>query len=211
MSDDVKAVVPRPEQARTRLARRAVVDAARGLFVEQGYTSTSIGAVSQRSGVPEATIYRLYASKVGILKAILDTSIAGDDQPIAVGERPDVAALREEADPEQALAAFARVTSAINQRTHDIHRVLVSAADSDPAAADLLTELQRQRARGQGEVVRALHRRGALRPGLSNREAADLVHAVMSPELFRLLVVDRGWSPARYERWLAATLAQQLT
>ncbi len=67
-----------------------------------------------------------------------------------------------------------------------------------------------QRARGQGGVARKLARSGALRAGLRERDAGDLIHALMSPELFRLLVVDRGWSARRYEHWLAGTLADQL-
>src|SRR3954452_8072867 len=92
-------VVKREPQARTRLARRAVVAAARALFLERGYSATTIEAVSDRADVPPATVYRLFTSKVGILKALLDTSIAGDDQPVAVPERPDVASLFDEPDP----------------------------------------------------------------------------------------------------------------
>ena len=209
MPDDVKPA--RPDQARTRLARRAVVAAARSLFVERGYTATSIETISAHAEVPPATIYRLFGSKAGILKALLDASIAGDDQPVAVPERPDVAALFAEPDPAVLLDGMAGVTTAINQRTHDVYRVLVVAADSDPAAASLLDELQQQRRRGQSQIAKALRRSGSLRRGVSEREAVDLVHALMSPEVFRLLVVDRGWSPERYRRWLAASLLQQLT
>jgi AcrR family transcriptional regulator len=198
-------------QARTRLARRAVVDSARTLFVERGYTVTTIEAISEHSDVPPATVYRLFASKLGILKAVLDTSIAGDDRPLAVQERPDVASLFTESDPNLLLTGFARVTTAINQRTNDVYRVLVSAAGSDPAAAELLGQIREQRDRGQGQIARSLARARALKPGMREREAADVIHALMSPEVYRLLVVDRGWTADRYERWLATTLAQQLT
>jgi AcrR family transcriptional regulator len=198
-------------QARTRLARRAVVDAARTLFVERGYAATTIEAISEHSDVPAATVYRLFASKLGILKAVLDTSIAGDDQPLAVQERPDVASLFTESDPNLLLIGFARVTTAINERTNDVYRVLVSAAGSDPAAAELLGQIREQRDRGQGQIARSLARVRALKPGMREREAADVIHALMSPEVYRLLVFDRGWPAERYERWLATTLAQQLT
>ncbi|MET0324062.1 MAG: helix-turn-helix domain-containing protein [Ilumatobacteraceae bacterium] len=205
--------VPPPgrEQARTRLARRAVVDAARTLFVAGGYTTTSIEAISQLADVPQATVYRLFGSKRGILKALLDQSIAGDDQARAVNERPDIAALFAEPDAAKLLAGFAGVTTAINQRSHDVYRLLLSAADSDPAAAELLDELNQQRLQGQSEIARALQDHGSLRAGLTPRHAADLVHTLMSPEVFRLLVIDRRWSPDRYRQWLAATLVQQLT
>ena len=198
-------------QARTRLARRAVVDAARTLFLERGYAATTIEAISEHSDVPSATVYRLFSSKLGILKALLDTSIAGDDQPLAVQERPDVASLFTEPDPHKLLAGFAGVTTAINQRTNDVYRVLVSAAGSDPAAAELLDEIRQQRDRGQGRIARSLARAHALKPGLRERDAADLIHALMSPEVYRLLVGDRGWTPERYQQWLATTLTQQLT
>lgn len=185
--------------------------AARTLFVERGYAATSIEAISVHAGIPQATVYRLFGSKVGILKALLDTSIAGDDQPVAVPRRPVVATLFAEPDPTRLLAGFARFTAAINERTHDVYRVLLSAADADAAAAELLREVQHQRLRGQREIARTLARRGSLRTGLPERDAIDIVHALMSPEVFRLLVVDRRWSVSRYRRWLGDTLVQQLT
>ncbi|MCU1467903.1 MAG: comR 1 [Actinomycetia bacterium] len=198
-------------QARTRLARRAVVDAARTLFLERGYAATTIEAISEHSDVPSATVYRLFSSKLGILRALLDTSIAGDDQPLAVQERPDVASLFTEPDPHKLLAGFAGVTTAINQRTNDVYRALMSAAGSDPAAAELLGEIQQQRDQGQRQIARSLSRAHALKPGLRERDAADLIHALMSPEVYRLLVGDQGWTPERYKQWLATTLTQQLT
>ena len=198
-------------QARTWLARRAVVEAARTLFLERGYAATTIEALSEHSDVPSATVYRLFSSKLGILKALLDTSIAGDDQPLAVQERPDVASLFTEPDPHKLLAGFAGVTTAINQRTNDVYRVLASAAGSDPAAAELLNEIRQQRDQGQSQIARSLARARALKPGLRERDAADLIHALMSPEVYRLLVGDRGWTPERYQQWLATTLTQQLT
>ena len=214
MPEPVKPDSPnksRRGQARTRLARRAVVDAARTLFLERGYVATTIEAISEHSDVPIATVYRLFSSKLGILKALLDTSIAGDDQPLAVEERPDVASLFTEPDPHKLLAGLAGVTTAINQRTNDVYLVLMSAAGSDPAAAELLNEIQQQRDQGQSQIARSLSRAHALKPGLRERDAADLIHALMSPEVYRLLVGDRGWTPERYKQWLATTLTEQLT
>ena len=212
MAEDVKPsqVSGGRGQARTRLARRAVVNGARALFLERGYAATTIEAISDVADVPPATIYRLFASKLGILKALVDTSIAGDDEPVTVPERPNVAALFEERDPITLLTGVAGVTTAINQRTNDVYRVLVSAAASDPAAAVLLDELQRQRDQGQGQIARALARHRSLKEGVGERDAVDVIHALMSPEMYRLLVIDRRWPPERYQQWLATTLAQQL-
>ena len=71
-------------QARTRLARKAVVEAARALFLERGYAGTTIEAISDLSDVPAPTVYRLFSSKLGILKTLLDVSVAGDDEAVGL-------------------------------------------------------------------------------------------------------------------------------
>jgi AcrR family transcriptional regulator len=187
-----------------------VIEAARALFIESGYATTTMAAISRRADVPEPTVYRLFSSKIGILKLLLDVSIAGDDEPIAVPERPGVASLLDEPDPHKVLAGFAAITTRINQRTNDVYDVLSRAADSDLEAAELLATLRQQRDRGQAQIVHALHRTKRLRAGLKARDAADVVHALMSPEVYRLLVIDRGWHPERYERWTTQVLIQQL-
>lgn len=197
-------------QARTRLARAAVIDAARTLFFERGYGATTIEAISALSDVPAATVYRLFSSKRGILKALLDVSIAGDDEAVPIADRPPVRSLRADPDPRNKVVGFVAVAAQVNARTAPIYRILVSAAASDPDAAALLDELTRQRQEGQGELARSLARAGALRPKLRERDAGDIIHALMSPEVYRLLVVDRSWRPERYEKWLTETLVDQL-
>lgn len=198
-------------QARTRLARQAVIAAARTLFKERGYQAATIEAISELSDVPPATVYRLFVSKLGILKALLDVSIAGDDRRVTLSERPEVSALLAENDPAKLLTAFTDLVVAINFRTNDVYRVLSNAAASDPGAAALFADYQKQRAEGQRNIARRIIRTNTLRPGLRERDVADLIHAFMSPELFGLLVTDRDWTPERYQKWLAQTITQQLT
>jgi AcrR family transcriptional regulator len=205
-----RSAAPRRDQARTRLARAAVVDAARSLFFERGYGTTTVEAISERADVPTATVYRLFSSKHGILKALLDVSIVGDHERVPMAERPEVRSLVRHPDPREQLAGFVSVAVRVNERVAPLYRILVSAAGTDPDAAVLLDDLTRQRQEGQRTIARALARARALRPELRERDAADLIHALMSPELYRLLVVDRGWKPDRYERWLTDTLGDQL-
>jgi AcrR family transcriptional regulator len=187
-----------------------VIDAARTLFLERGYGPTTIESISARSDVPPATVYRLFSSKRGILKGLLDISIVGDDEAVPMAERGPVRSLLADPDPRQKLAGFVGVAAQVNVRTAAIYRILVSAAASDPDAAALLDELTRQRQEGQGRIARSLARAHALRPELRERDAGDLIHALLSPELYGLLVVDRGWPAERYERWLTETLVAQL-
>lgn len=186
------------------------MDAARHLFLERGYGATTVDAISTLADVPPATVYRLFSSKVGILRSLLDVAIGGDDEDVPVAARPQVRALGEVDEPEQQLVGFVGLTAQINARVAPLYGVLVSAAGTDPDAAALLADLTQQRQKGQQVIVRALDRSGALRPDLRSGEAADLVHALLSPELYRLFVIDRGWRPEQYERWLRTTLADQI-
>jgi AcrR family transcriptional regulator len=210
---DVKAgsrAVRSAPQARTRRTRTAVVEAARRLFLERGYVATTMEAISELADTPQPTVYRLFSSKLGILKALLDVSIAGDDEAVAMADRPQVRSLVANPDPRDTLTGFAALVGGLMVRTGPVHAVLEEAARSDRGAAAVLAEIARQRHDGQRRVTRSLARAGALRTGLKERDAADIVHALASPEVYRLLVTDRGWSGERYEQWLASILIDQL-
>lgn len=197
-------------QARTRRTRAAVIEAARELFVERGYAATTIEAVSERSETSQPTVYRLFGSKLAILKAVIDVSIAGDDEPVAVADRPVVRELLADLDPHDRILRFAKLLRELMARTVHVHRLLADAARSDADAASLLAEIARQRQEGQQRVTRSLARSGHLRPGLRDRDAADIIYGLASPEVYGLLVLDRGWSGERYERWIAGVLSEQL-
>jgi AcrR family transcriptional regulator len=187
-----------------------VIDAARTMFVERGYGATTIEAISELSDTPQATVYRLFSSKLGILKAVIDVSIVGDDTTIPMQDRPYVLELMADRDPKKKLTGFAALLRDVMARTAPVHRILAEAARSDEDAASLLDEIAQQRHEGQRRIARSLARSKALQPGLRERDAADIIHALASPELYGLLVFDRRWSGARYEKWLTAILIDQL-
>ena len=213
MDRDVKSRRPyegAARQARTRRTRAAVTEAAQSLFVERGYAATTIEAISDRSDTPQATVYRLFSSKLGILKAVLDVSVVGDDRAVAMLDRPQVRALVSDEDPKKQLTGFATLLREVMARAAPVHRILADAARSDEDAASLLAQLGRQRQEGQRRIARSLARSGALRPGLRERDVADVIYALASPEVYGLLVFDRGWSAERYEKWVNTILIDQL-
>src|SRR5262245_1221764 len=137
MDGDVKSERPAgtaAPQARTRRTKASVVEAARALFDERGYAATTIEAISERSDTPQPTIYRLFGSKLGILKAVIDVAIVGDDEDVAMAERPQVRALLADPDARQQLAGFAALLRDLMARTAPVHRLLADAARSDPDA-----------------------------------------------------------------------------
>jgi AcrR family transcriptional regulator len=186
------------------------VEAARDLFVERGYAATTVEAISERSDTPQATVYRLFSSKLGILKSLLDVSVGGDDRAVPMADRPEVRSMLEDPDPVTRLAGFAALLRDVMARVGSVHRILADAARSDEGAASLLAEIARQRQEGQRRIARSLARSHALRPGLRERDAADVIYALASPEVYGLLVFDRGWTGERYEQWVRDVLVDQL-
>jgi len=196
--------------AQVRATRLTVIDAAKRLFVENGYPATTLEAVAEAADVPLPTLYRLFKSKRALLTAVLDTSFGGDDKPIAFVDRPTVQAALSEPDPRRMLEAFATIATELLGRSSAIQLVLASAAQLDAEAADLLTEIRRQRHAGQSRIVTALVERGSLDPGLNATEARDVVYLLMSPDAYRILTVERGWKPETVQTWLTHILCRTL-
>jgi len=196
--------------AQARATRRKVIEAAKRLFTERGYPATTIEAIAESADTPLPTVYRLFGSKRALLAAVLDISFGGDDQPISFAERPAVRAALAERDPVKMVNAFARIVRELMERSSAIQHVLATAAQVDADAAGLLAEIQRQRHAGQSRIVTALAARGALDPDLDKTEAADIAYALLSPDMHRILTLERGWPADRYERWIARSLGALL-
>lgn len=195
-------------EALVRATRAGVVAAAGRLFIDRGYSATTIEAIAEAADVPLGTVYRLFGSKRGILLRVLDVSFGGDDEPIAFRDRPATQAAIAHMDPYRLLEAFAPLLRTLLERSSPIIHVLRSAADADPEAAELYAEAQRQRYSGHTNLARVLADRQQLAVG--EREAADILFTLCSPDTFRALVDERGWPPERYERWLTRALQATL-
>ena len=196
--------------AQVRATRLKVIEAAKALFVQNGYPATTLESVAEAADVPLPTLYRLFGSKRTLLTAVLETSFVGDDEPVAFVDRPAVQTALSTPDPRQLIAAFARIAREFMDRSSAILHVLASAAQVDTEAAELLSEIRRQRHVGQSRIVTALVERGALDPTLEPSEAADFVYLLWSPDAHRILTVERGWSGERYEAWLAHAMVGAL-
>jgi AcrR family transcriptional regulator len=190
--------------------RRAILEAARALFVERGYTATTIDAIAARAEVSSETIYATLKNKRSLLSELIDVSMAGDDAPVPILERAWVREIREEPDVRRRLRILARNGRLILERTAPVYEVLRGAAAADPEMASLLELNKAQRFAGQRELLRIVTGGEPLRDGSTRRAAADVLFAIGSPETYRSLVVDRGWSADRFERWYADTLSRLL-
>jgi AcrR family transcriptional regulator len=200
-----------PRRRQQALAtRRAVLEAARELFIQRGYVATTIDAIAAGAAVSPETVYATFKNKRSLLSQLLDVAIAGDDAPVPILERPWVRQLRDEGDPRRRLRLLARNGRLILERTAPVYEVLRGAAAADPEIASLWEQAKAQRLAGQRELLGIVTERAPLRHGLPATTATDILFAIGSPETYRLLVVDRGWSADRFERWYADALARLL-
>jgi AcrR family transcriptional regulator len=190
--------------------RRGVLDAAFELFVRGGYFATTIEAIALGAQVSPETVYAMFKNKRSILSELIDISMAGDNAPVPILDRPWVHRMRGEPDQRRRLQILARNGRSILERTAPIYEVLRGAASGDPEMHALWQLNKAQRFAGQTELLRILIARDGLREALTAKAAVDILFAIGSPETYRSLVVDRGWSADRFERWYAETLARLL-
>lgn len=179
--------------------RQAIVQAARTLFVRLGYQATTIQAIARQAAVAVPTLYVTFGSKAAILSALVKS--AGADETIRAKAR----AAFDEPDPRRQVPLAARVMRSIHEDDADIEDLLWQAGGGDPDLAAVWRQSHQQQLTRLGELVSMLAHKGALKPGLTTEIATDILWALGSPENYRLLVRERGWTPQRYEDWLGDT------
>lgn len=198
----------RKQQARQ--TRRQILDAARQLFIERGYSGATIEAIAQAAGVATETVYASFGSKRAILSKLVEISVGGDERPIPLLERPGPQAVRREPDQPRQIQMFASQIAEIMTRVAPIFAVMNAAAKTEPEIAELLDRLLAERLGGMTYFISALSEHGGLRDGLDASTVAETVWALTSAEVFNLLTIERSWSKERYAAWLADSLTRLL-
>jgi AcrR family transcriptional regulator len=183
-----------------------VLDAARVLFIERGYGRTTIESIAERADVSPETIYATFGNKRSLLSELVDVSIAGGDGARPILEQGWVGVLRAEPDPHRRVRILAGAGRAILERRAAVDEVVHGASSTDAEIAAIRRRGKVQRHAGQRELLRIVAGPSGLRAGLDLDAAADILYTIGSPETYRLLVVDRGWSGDRFERWYGETL-----
>jgi AcrR family transcriptional regulator len=201
--------VLRAEQ--TALTRRRVLDAAGRLFVAHGYAGTTVAAVAQAAGTSVQTVYNVAGGKAALLKAVYDVTLAGDDAPVPMSERPEARAVREAPSGRECLARYATMGRVLGERTAPLVTVVLAQAGSgDADLAAFVATVEGERATGTRGVAAHVAGKFGLREGLDVDAAADVLWALTAPDLADRLVVRRGWGWDRFERWLGTAMADAL-
>jgi AcrR family transcriptional regulator len=184
--------------------RRRIVEATRQLLQTEGYDGMTIEAIARQAEVSAQSIYAIFKSKTGLLIALLDQSMFGADYAAVV--RQTLSAT----DPETRLRRAAAVARQIRSAQSAAFDLMRSAGVVAPELAKL--EQQREHLRYEKEegMINFLRDTGALRPGLSHQTARDIFWMLTGGDVYRMLVRERGWSPQKYQDWLADTLVRSL-
>ena len=196
----------RREQA--RLNREAIVAAARQRFLHDGFSATTIAGIAADAGASADTIYKSFGGKAGLLREVCEDALKGQG-PTPAEQRSD-AMQAAEADPRKMLRGLGAFTAEVAPRIAPLLLLLSTAAETDTAMAQLRADFDTSRLARMTQVAQTLASKTQLRLGVSVDEAAEIMWAYSSPELYGLLVLTRGWRPERYGQFVGESLVDAL-
>ena len=195
-------------QAAAQSRRTAVVEAARRLFMREGFVGTTIARIAEDAGVSEEMVYKTFGNKVALVRAVRDRALAGEGRVHA--ERRSDRMQARQTDPRTIIREWGVLSMEVAPRVAPVLLLVRAAAASDPELAQLQDEMDGARLTRMRHNARTLLNGGHLRTGITLDVATDVLWAYSSPELYELLVVRRGWSVEWYGRFIADAMIAAL-
>jgi len=190
--------------------RAEILQAAQRLFERDGFSATTMAAIATEARVATKTVYLAFETKSGVLRALWHLLLRGDEDDVPMQERRWYRKILEEPDPQRQLRLMAHNSRVVKLRAGGLLKVIRDAASADPDIALLWSRIGSQFYDHQRGIVEVLHERGELRAGLDVTGAADRLWTLNHPDLWHLLVGERGWTAEDYERWCADAACAQL-
>jgi AcrR family transcriptional regulator len=197
-------------QLQAELTRRKLLEAARRLFAAQGYAATTLPAIAREAEVSPPTVTAVFGTKVRLLGALINLMVRGDAESPPLAQRPWWQVMLSEPDARRQLTLHATNVRQIHERSADVAEIVRGAAAADPEIAAMLRQLASGRLSDARIVAQSLAKKRALAEGVTVERAADLLWALCSHDLYRMLVIEQHWPPEDYERWLASSLIHSL-
>ena len=198
-------------QAQARDTRRRVLEVARARFLLDGYAATTVARIAADADVAPQTITKHFGNKPGLVRALFDVALVGDDDRAPLATRDWIIAIHQEPDARRKLRLYADTLVAMLPRTAPIQLLLREAsAGTDAAIATVWAQIQAGRLMGMTDLARNLADGGHLRDDVSVDDARDVLWACSSPELYELFVLRRSWTPERYAGFLTSTTTAAL-
>jgi AcrR family transcriptional regulator len=196
----------RAEQARQ--TRAAVVACARRLFLRRGFAATTIAVIAAEAHVSVETIYKAFGGKPGLVRAICAVALAGEG-PVPAETRSDELQAHQP-DPREIIRGWGKLTMEVAPRIVPILLLIRSAAATDHEMAGLREEMDASRLSRMTSNARNLAEAGHLRDDITVQDAGEVLWTYSSPELYELLVLNRGWPAERYATFIADAMIAAL-
>jgi AcrR family transcriptional regulator len=200
---------PRREQ-QAAATRRSVLDAATARFEADGYAATTMEAIATDAGVSLKTVYLVFETKSRLLRAVWDLALKGDESDAPVADRSWYIDVLQEADPSEKLRKTAHNSRIAKERIGGLLAAIRDGASTDLEVRELWVLIQSDFLANQRAIVESLRKARGLARGLSVDRATDILWTLNHPDVWLLLVGQRGWTPAQFEKWLGDSLCAQL-
>jgi AcrR family transcriptional regulator len=203
MTENVKRV----RGIRTRTTRRKIATAASELFIADGYHATTLEQIAVRAGVAVQTVYFHFGNKRSVLKEAVDVAAVGDDEPVAVLDRPWLEEARAERNPRRVIELWTAYGRGILTRVGAIMQVVRDAAVVDPDMAEQWATNEAETSAAFRVLAEQLDAMHALRVPVE--EATDILCALSGLSMY-LVLTQRGWSAPQWERFVVDALTHAL-
>lgn len=191
-------------KASAELTKGRIINAAKSLFAKKGFEQVTIEEIAELAGVSAPTIYAVYQSKKGVLLAVLDDALSAEKFDELYWKSVHAES------PEKRLKTKAHLSRLLYDAEKERLSLLHGASAIDPIFKDLEKEMEERRYRRQEEGVKMLFEDGQLRDHLTLAEARDILWVFTGRDLYRMLVVERGWTSDEYEKWVGESLIREL-
>jgi AcrR family transcriptional regulator len=197
-------------EAQAAATRAEIAAAARRLFVERGYTRTTLADIAEAAEVAVPTVKLTFRTKALVLVGAWDHAVKDGPDQRPVVEQDWFKEMIAAPDPREHLRRQVLGSLQVKQRIAPIIEAIRAAAPADAEIAALWEKMQAEFHDNQRRTIRALHGKGPLRPELTEDTATDLLYTLNHPTLYHMLVGRLSWTGQQYTEWLTRTLADQL-
>ena len=205
MSTVVRNAISNPANARSRRTQTALLDAARAVIEAEGFGALTMARVAEQAGVTRRAAYLHFPSRTDLVTALFDHVAAREglaDSLARVWSAPDARA---------ALSEWAAHVARYHSRILAVDRASAAAADTDPDAARHRAQVNAGQLAACRRVAQRLAHEGILAQPWTTGSAAELLWALLSPDLVTRLTITRQWGTADFADRLAVLLHRTLT
>ncbi len=204
MQEKKRTYTSETRDAQAAQTKSHILEAAKELFQTEGFDRVTINKLAKAAEVSMPTVYAIFKSKRGVLQSLIDDALPPEQFAALVDDS------MQEKSPKKRLSITAKLARHIYDAERGLMDILRGASVVAPEFKELEKEREKRRYERQGEYVKMMMKEKSLAKGLTLQKARDIIWALTGRDMYRMFVVERGWTSDEYEKWLAQLLVQSL-